>query len=193
VHQLIHGYVAGRTAETWIVLKKNKQEIEVLQAHYGGEGKKTFRTKQVESLHKTLQYKNGRAMTFEKFSEAQQVRLSFDKVQHPSLETTKSSLLVSWFPGFVYLATDENVDYNYWNSLSTEVASLLPEFVPATVKHLQPVSVELMGKFARDSTRTSRRCLLKTRRSILKSASVWNITPKKQKNRYGPGRCGQAK
>jgi hypothetical protein len=114
VHQLIHGYVAGRTAETWIVLKKNKQEIEVLQAHYGGEGKKTFRTKQVESLHKTLQYKNGRAMTFEKFSEAQQVRLSFDKVQHPSLETTKSSLLVSWFPGFVYLATDENVDYNYW-------------------------------------------------------------------------------
>jgi hypothetical protein len=113
VHQLIHGYVAGRTTETWIVLKKNKEEIEVHQAHYDEEDKKTFRIKQVELMHKMLQYKNGHAMTFEKFTEAQQVRLSIDKVQHPSLEMTKGSLLVSWFHGFVYIATDENVDYNY--------------------------------------------------------------------------------
>jgi hypothetical protein len=67
------------------------------------------------------------------------------------------------------------------NSLSTELASL-PEFVPATVKHLQPVSVELMK---RDSTRTPNRCLLKTRRAIMEERQRLNITPKKQKNRYG--------
>jgi hypothetical protein len=71
VHQLIHGFVQGETAETWIKAAKKKQDGRLdylaLQAHYGGEGKKLIRIKEAEVLRNNLTYKKERTMPFEKF------------------------------------------------------------------------------------------------------------------------------
>jgi hypothetical protein len=71
VHQMILRFVQGETAKTWIKHKEKKQDgrldYTALRAHCGGEGNKTLRIKEAESLRKTLQYKNECAMTFEKF------------------------------------------------------------------------------------------------------------------------------
>jgi hypothetical protein len=113
-----------------------------LQDHYGGAANKTLRIKEAEVLRKTLIYRNERAMSFEKFitnmnimfvaysengetlTEDQKIRLLFEKIAHPNLETIKSSLQVA-----------ENLDQvgavNYEfivNSVSAEVASL-PDYV----------------------------------------------------------------
>jgi hypothetical protein len=70
-HQLIHGFVQGETAETWIKPKEKRQngrlDFIALQAHYGGEGNKSVRIKEAEVLRNSLHYKNERAMSFEKF------------------------------------------------------------------------------------------------------------------------------
>jgi hypothetical protein len=108
VHQLIHGFMQGETAETWIKPKEKRQngrlEFRALQAHYGGEGNKSVRIKEAEVLRNLLHYKNERAMSFEKFptnmqamftvfedndellTDAQKIRLLFQKVQSPSQE-----------------------------------------------------------------------------------------------------------
>jgi hypothetical protein len=71
VHQLIHGFVQGETAETWIKATKKKQngrlDYLALQAHYGGKGNKLIRIKEAEVLRNNLTYKSERTMSFEKF------------------------------------------------------------------------------------------------------------------------------
>jgi hypothetical protein len=147
VHQLVHGFVQGEIAETWVTPREKKQDgridTQALRDHYAGEGNKTVRIKEAETLRKTLHYKNERTMSFEKFlttmqfmcngfidngedfSEAQKIRLLFDKVQHPQLETVKQSLQISY-----NLNSDNTVNYDFiTNSLSAEVANLA-EFTP---------------------------------------------------------------
>jgi hypothetical protein len=116
VHQLIHGFVQGETAETWIKATKKKQngrlDYLALQAHYGGEGNKSIRIKEAEVLRNNLTYKSERTMSFEKFltsmqsmftgfddndevlNNAQKIRLLFQKVQSPNLAQVKSALKV---------------------------------------------------------------------------------------------------
>ena len=54
VHQIIHGFVQGETAETWIRPKERNQDGRLdyltLLAHYGGKGNKTARIKEAEAL-----------------------------------------------------------------------------------------------------------------------------------------------
>lgn len=150
VHQLLHGFVQGEVAETWIKPKEKKKNGRIdflaLQDHYGGHGNKTIRIKEAESLRKTLLYKNERIMTFDKFltamqtmftgfeendehlSAQQKVRLLFDKVQHTLLETTKASLLTAY-----QLYPDAKDDYYNFiaNSLSAEVVNL-PDYSAPT-------------------------------------------------------------
>jgi hypothetical protein len=118
VHQLIHGFVQGETAETWIKPKEKRQDgrldYKALQAHYGGEGNKSVRIKEAEILRNSLHYKNERAMSFEKFltnmqamftgfedndkilTDSQKIRLLFQKVQSPSMTQVKNALQVSY-------------------------------------------------------------------------------------------------
>jgi hypothetical protein len=148
VHQLIHGFVQGETAETWIKPKEKRQsgrlDYQALQAHYGGEGNKSVRIKQAEVLRTTLYYKSERAMSFEKFltnmqamftgfedndeilTDAQKIRLLFQKVQSPALTQVKNALKVSYD-----LDTGgQDVTFDFIaNSMSAE-ASSLPEHVP---------------------------------------------------------------
>ena len=114
VHQLIHGFVQGKVAKTWIkpIVKRQSGQLDykALQAHYGDEGNKLVRIKEAEVLRRTLHYKSERAMPFEKFltnlqsmftgfadneevlTDGQKIRLLFEKVQSPSLTQVKSSL-----------------------------------------------------------------------------------------------------
>ena len=148
VHQLIHGFVQGETAETWIKPKEKRQngrlDFQALQAHYGGEGNKSVRIKEAEVLRTNLSYKNERTMSFEKFltsmqamftgfedneevlTNAQKIRLLFQKVQSPSLTQVKSALKVQ-----SDLDVEGNsVTYDFIaNSMAAEAASL-PDYVP---------------------------------------------------------------
>ena len=148
VHQLIHGFVQGEIAETWIKPKEKRQngriDYEALLAHYGGEGNKSVRIKEAEVLRTNLNYKSERTMSFEKFltsmqamftgfedndeilTNAQKIRLLFQKVQNPSMNQVKSALKVQ-----SDLDTDgTNVTYDFIaNSLAAEAASL-PDHVP---------------------------------------------------------------
>ena len=71
VHQIIHGFIQGETSETWINPKERKQYVRLnylyLLDHYGGKGNKAVLIKEAEALRTSLIYKNGRAMSFEKF------------------------------------------------------------------------------------------------------------------------------
>ena len=71
LHQLIHEFVQGETAETWIKPKEGKQYGKLgylsLLAHYGGKGNKALQIKEAEALCTFLIYKNKRSMSFEKF------------------------------------------------------------------------------------------------------------------------------
>ena len=62
VHQLIHGFVKGETAETCIKPKDRKQDgrLEYLSllAHYGGEVNKSERIKEAEALPTSRIYNN---------------------------------------------------------------------------------------------------------------------------------------
>jgi hypothetical protein len=77
VHQLIHGFVQGKTAKAWIKPKEKRQNgwlnLKALQAHYSGEGNKSVRIKEAEVLRNSLHYKNERAMSFKKFLTNMQV------------------------------------------------------------------------------------------------------------------------
>ena len=148
VHQLIHGFVQGEVAETWIKPKEKKQngrlDFEALQAHYGGEGNKSVRIREAEVLRTSLNYKSERAMSFEKFltsmqamftgfedndeilTNAQKIRLLFQKVQSPNLTQVKSALKVQSDLDVGGTA----VTYDFIaNSLAAEAASL-PDYVP---------------------------------------------------------------
>jgi hypothetical protein len=147
VNQLIHGFVQGETAETWIKPKEKRQDgrldYQSLQAHYGGEGNKSVRIKEAEVLRTTLHYKSKRAMSFEKFltnmqavftgfddndeilTEAQKIRLLFQKVQSPSLTQVKNALQVSYA-----LDQDQVITFDFIaNSMAAEAANL-PEHAP---------------------------------------------------------------
>jgi hypothetical protein len=147
VHQLIHGFVQGETAETWIKPKEKSQngrlDFKALQAHYGGKGKKSVRIKESEVLRNSLHYKNERAMSFEKFltnmqtmftgfednnellTDAQKIRLLFQKLQSPSLTQVKNALQVS-----CDLDKAGEVIYDFLaNSMAAEAASL-PDHAP---------------------------------------------------------------
>jgi hypothetical protein len=143
VHQLIHGFVQGETSETWIKPREKRQngrlDFQALQAHYGGEGNKSVRIKEAEVLRTTLTYKNERAMSFEKFltnmqamftgfedndevlTNAQKIRLLFQKVQSPSLTQVKSALKVQ--SDLDVGGTIVTYDF-IANSLAVEAASL---------------------------------------------------------------------
>jgi hypothetical protein len=148
LHQLLHGFVQGETAETWIKAFLRKQDGRVdykgLLGHFGGEGNKSILIKEAENLRKNLFYKNERGMKLETFltsmelmfesfakheevlTEAQKIRLLFDKIQHPLLEGMKNSLQIAY-----NLSTDDSVSYTFIvNSFSAEVAGL-PDFAPA--------------------------------------------------------------
>ena len=68
VHQLIHGFVQGETAEMWINPKDSKQDggldYLALLAHYGGKVNKVVLVKEAEAHRKSLIYKNERAISF---------------------------------------------------------------------------------------------------------------------------------
>ncbi len=147
VHQLIHGFVQGETAETWIKPKEKRQngrlDFKALQAQYSGEGNKSVRIKEAEVLRNSLHYKNERAMSFEKFltnmqamftgfedndellTDAQKIRLLFQKVQSPSLTQVKNALQVPYD-----LDKAGEVTYDFLaNSMAAEAASL-PDHAP---------------------------------------------------------------
>jgi hypothetical protein len=142
VHQFINGFVQSEFAETWVKpnykRKNGRIDYKALSSHFGGEGNKLIRIKEAEALRKTLVYRNERAMTFEKFltsmnlmfvayqengepiGKDQQIRLLFEKINHPNLETIKSSLMVA-----ESLDKVGDVDYEFIvNSISAEVANL---------------------------------------------------------------------
>ena len=118
VHQLIHGFVHGETAETWVNPKERKQDVRLdylaLLAHYGGKGNKAVWVKYSEVLQKLIIYKNERAMSFktfltniqtmftrfseneEIFNDSQKIQIIFQKVQSHILTQIKASLQVSY-------------------------------------------------------------------------------------------------
>lgn len=148
VHQLIHGFVQGEIAETWIKPTERRQngriDFQALHAHYGGEGNKSVRIKEAEVLRTTLTYKNERTVSFEKFltsmqamftgfedngevlSNAQKIRLLFQKVQNPVLNNVRNALKVQ--SDLDVAGTQVTYDF-IANSLAAEAASL-PEHVP---------------------------------------------------------------
>ena len=159
VHQLIHGFVQGETSETWIKPREKRQngrlDYQALLAHYGGEGNKSVRIKEAESLRTTLIYKNERVMSFEKFltsmqamftgfedndeilTNAQKIRLLFQKVQATNLQQAKSALKVS--SDLDVGGTTVTYDF-IANSLSAEAAS-----VPESSQSRQASGVESHG------------------------------------------------
>jgi hypothetical protein len=160
VHQLIHGFVQGETSETWIKPSERRKNGRIdylaLLAHYGGEGNKSVRIQEAEVLRKNLVYKSERTMSFEKFltnmqamftgfqeneeeqTEAQKIRLLFDKVQSPSLETTKGALKVRYD---IDVAGGAVITYDFIaNSLAAKAASL-----PDYVAHRNASGVETQG------------------------------------------------
>jgi hypothetical protein len=167
VHPLIHAFVQGETAETWIKPKEKRQngrlDFKALQAHYGGEGNISVRIKEAEVLRNSLHYKNERAMSFktfltnmqamftgfednnERLTDAQKIRLLFQKVQSPSLTQEKNALQVSY-----NLDKAGEVTYDFLaNSIAAEAASL-PDHAPnrqasGVDRHLTPGSAPTSG------------------------------------------------
>ena len=112
VHQLIHVFVQGETAEMWISPKEKKQDFRLdclsLLARYGGEVNNFLQIKEVETLRTLLIYKNDRVVSFKKFltnmqtmftrlsengeilNNLQKIRLIFQKVQKPILTQIKA-------------------------------------------------------------------------------------------------------
>jgi hypothetical protein len=142
VHQWIHGFLQGETAETWIKPKEKRQngqlDFKAFQVHYGGEGNKSVRIKEAEVLGNLLHYKNERAMSFQKvltnmqamftgfednnelLTDAQKIRLLFQKLQSPRLTQAKNALQVSYD-----LHKVREVTYDFLaNSMAAEAASL---------------------------------------------------------------------
>jgi hypothetical protein len=142
VHQLIHGFIQGETAEVWARptagRKSGRLDYRALQAHYEGEGNKQIRLEEAEQLRKSLMYKNERVLSFDKFLtsmqkmfqgfydageeylEPQKIRVLFEKIQSPALQNAKSALMVAHDLDIVGL-----VDYSFIaNSLSVQATNL---------------------------------------------------------------------
>ena len=66
VHQIVHSFVQGKNAETWINTKERKQDSQLeylaLLDHYGDKGNKIVRIKEADALQTLLIYKNERSM-----------------------------------------------------------------------------------------------------------------------------------
>ena len=115
VHQLIHGFVQGETAEKWINPKYRNQggrmDYLSLLAHYGSKVNKAVWIKESEALWTLPIYKNERDISFKKFltnvqtmftgfslngdilNDSQNIRLLFQKVKNPILNQNKSITL----------------------------------------------------------------------------------------------------
>jgi hypothetical protein len=145
VHQLIHGFVQGETAEVWITptarRKNGRLDFQALQAHYEGEGNKQIRLDEAEQLRRNLTYKNERVLSFDKFLtsmqrmfqgfydageaylEPQKIRVLFEKIQSPALQVAKSALMVSRD-----LDVAGTVTYDFIaNSLSVQATGQAPD------------------------------------------------------------------
>jgi hypothetical protein len=145
VHQLIHGFIQGETAEVWTRTTANKKngrlDFRALQAHYEGEGNKQIRLEEAEQLRKTLMYKNERVLSFDKFLTSmqkmfqgfydageeylgpQKIRVLFEKIQCPALSTAKSALMVAHD-----LDATGTVNYAFIvNSLSVQATGQAPD------------------------------------------------------------------
>ena len=114
VHQIIEACTVGENAEQWIKSvrsrKSGRQDMELLRAHYTGEGNQTRRVADAERLRDTLHYKSEGAMPFSNFlskcqkmfnlfeqsgegyTEAMKLRFLFEKVQNAELKTTVEAL-----------------------------------------------------------------------------------------------------
>ena len=218
VHQLIHGFVQGETAETWVKPKEKKQDgrldFMALKAHYGGEGNKSIRIKEAEVLRNSLQYKNERSMSFDKFltnmqsmfsgfedndefqTDSQKIRLLFSKVQAPNLVQVKSALQVAYD-----LDGDTSVTYDFIaNSLAVE-ATGTPDFAGSR----QAAGVETQGGGAPVSGvrgsdgaiytgfyKNFKQLSEADKQSILDERKRLNIVPKKSRARGGGGRNASA-
>jgi hypothetical protein len=123
--------------------QNGRLDFKALQARYGGKGNKSVRIKEADVLRNSLHYQNERAMSFEKFltnmqamftgfedndellTDAQKIRLLFQKVQSPSLTKVKNALQVSH-----NLDKAGEVTYDFLaNSMAAEAASL-PDHAP---------------------------------------------------------------
>ena len=142
VHQLIHGFVQGETAETWINPKERKQdgrlEYLALLAHYWGKGNKGVRVKEAEALQTSFIDMKDRAMSFDKFltntqtmftgfsengeilNDSQNIRLLSQKVQNPILIQIKASLQVSYDMDQANVVTYDFIS----SSMAAEAASI---------------------------------------------------------------------
>ncbi len=145
VHQLIHGFIQGETAEVWTRSTANRKngrlDFQALQAHYEGEGNKQIRLDEAEQLRRSLMYKNERVLSFDKFLtsmqrmfqgfydageehlEPQKIRVLFEKTQSPALQMAKSSLMVAHD-----LDIAGTVTYDFIaNSLSVQATGQAPD------------------------------------------------------------------
>ena len=136
VHQLLTGKVLGEQAEEWIRDDKTKQngriDFQNLQLHFEGEGNVSRRITTAEALHKSLYYKQERAMKFsvflsrlqtmfqiykqegEEIPESAKIRFLLDRVQATHLQQAITSLKFQNNQG--------NLTYSMAkNSLMTEV------------------------------------------------------------------------
>jgi hypothetical protein len=143
VHQFLVSFTQGEDSATWmkdIQHKRNgRLDMQHLKAHYWGTDSKSVRIMSAQSVEKNLIYKNERVVSWERFctsmkgmfdtyadngepyEETKKIRLLFEKIQHPSLEIVKNSLIVS-------NAREPMTYISIVNSISVAVAGL-PEFV----------------------------------------------------------------
>jgi Mg2+ and Co2+ transporter CorA len=145
VHQLIHGFIQGETAEIWTrsnARRKNgRLDFQALQAHFEGEGNKQIRLDEAEQLRRNLMHKNERVLSFDKFLtsmqrmfqgfydageeclEPQKIRVLFEKIQSPALQMAKSSLMVHYDLDVAGTVTYEFIA----NSLSAQATGQAPD------------------------------------------------------------------
>jgi hypothetical protein len=202
--------VQGTLADNWLRKETKKlcgrRDYKALQAHYSGAASKALNIQQSEAYRENLEYKSERVLPFEKFlttmedmsigfsengeglTEIQLIRLLFKKVQHPSLENTKSSLQVMYD-----LNADNNVDYEFiTNSFSAAVA-LLPEYVQ-TKRNASGVDSSkghspsngirgADGKIFTGYYKDFKSLSSEDKTAIIEEGQRLNITPKKTKSR----------
>lgn len=140
VHSMLMGLIHAEPAETWVKPVEKKKDGRVdyfaLKAHYGGASNKSILINEAEALRKNLFYRNERTMSFdtfatkmaemftgfanngEAFQETQKIRLLFEKVMCPQLESMKQSL-----KNLYNLDQNGMLDFTFIvNALATEVS-----------------------------------------------------------------------
>ena len=163
VHQLIHGFVQGENADTWINPKDGKQDglldYLALLDNYGGEDNKAVRVTEAEALWTSLIYKNERAMSFYDFlknmqtmftglsdngeilNNSQKICLIYQKFQNSILIQIKASIKVSYD-----LDQSNTVTYDFISNILVAEAASIIDHNPRRV-----TDVNTCGKKAPDS------------------------------------------